>query len=324
WRDLRWLPANATVGLVLVGLPAVSLLLGLAGSAVFARQFTRSDENLAISAGPGLNGSFQQVEPVSNTLLPLVLAIAFFGVLWLLTKPAMRAYGGLLHWFLAPAHTTRLANRIAELTQTRTETLDTQSAEIRRIERDLHDGAQAKLVALGMNLGMAEKLLVADPAAALSLLAEAKQSTGHALSELRELVRGIQPPILADRGLDGAARALALASPLAMDLSVELPGRPPAPVESAVYFALTEILTNVTKHSAATSAWVRINYHGGRLDVMVADNGMGGAGRVPGGGLDGIGRRLAAFDGTVTVASPVGGPTIITLEVPCRLASGSS
>jgi len=117
---------------------------------------------------------------------------------------------------------------------------------------------------------------------------------------------------------------LALASPLAMDLSVELPGRPPAPVESAVYFALTEILTNVTKHSAATSAWVRINYHGGRLDVMVADNGMGGAGRVPGGGLDGIGRRLAAFDGTVTVASPVGGPTIITLEVPCRLASGSS
>jgi signal transduction histidine kinase len=136
-------------------------------------------------------------------------------------------------------------------------------------------------------------------------------------------VHGIHPPILADRGLAGAAQALALASPLPISVTVELPGRAPAPVESAAYFALTEIVANVTKHSAATTAWIRINHQGGRLVVMVADNGMGGATSVPGGGLDGIERRLAAFDGVVSVASPTGGPTIITLEVPCELGSAS-
>jgi len=306
WRDVRWLPVNATVGLALVGIPAGGVLLGTFGLGTILVWA------LAHDGGHG------------RAALVLMVTIAVLGGTWALIRPAMRAYGALLHWFLAPAETTRLADRIAELTETRTEALDTQAAEIRRIERDLHDGAQAKLVALGMNLGMAEKLLVQDPAAALRLLSEAKQSTGHALAELRELVRGIQPPILADRGLDGAARALVMASPLPIELLVELPGRPPAPVESAVYFALTEILTNVTKHSAATSAWIRIGYRGGRLDLMVADNGMGGAHPYPGGGLHGIQRRLAAFDGILTVASPTGGPTIITMEVPCELAAVSS
>jgi signal transduction histidine kinase len=306
WRDVRWLPVNATAGLALVGVPAGGTLLGAFTLGAVAR-FTIGHEG-DHHAAP----------------LALILAMAVLGTTWVLIGPAMRAYGSLLHWFLAPAEKTRLADRIAELTETRTEALDTQAAEIRRIERDLHDGAQAKLVALGMNLGMAEKLLVQDPAAALRLLSEAKQSTGHALAELRELVRGIQPPILADRGLDGAAKALVLASPLPIELLVELPGRPPAPVESAVYFALTEILTNVTKHSAATSAWIRIGYRNGYLDMMIADNGMGGAHPYPGGGLHGIQRRLAAFDGTLTVASPTGGPTIVTMEVPCELAGVSS
>jgi signal transduction histidine kinase len=171
---------------------------------------------------------------------------------------------------------------------------------------------------------MAEKVLTDDPQAARKLLGEAKESTGLALSELRELVHGIHPPILADRGLDGAVRALGLASALPIELGVYLPGRPPAPVESAVYFALTEVLANVGKHSGATGAWIRINHESGRLCVMVGDDGRGGATTPPGGGLDGIERRLAAFDGTMVVASPIGGPTIVTMELSCDLAPALS
>ena len=198
--------------------------------------------------------------------------------------------------------------------------MDTQAAEIRRIERDLHDGAQARLVSLGMSLGMAEKLMSADPVAAQQLLAEAKEATGLALSELRELVRGIHPPILADRGLAGVAQALALNSPVPVEVTVDLPGRPPAPVESAMYFALTEVLTNLVKHSGATSAWIRLSHADGRLCVMVIDDGCGGATMPEDGGLAGVARRLAGFDGMVNVASPIGGPTIVTMELPCQLA----
>jgi signal transduction histidine kinase len=171
-----------------------------------------------------------------------------------------------------------------------------------------------------MSLGMAEQLLAADPEGAQQLLAEAKVATGLALSELRELVRGIHPPILADRGLAGAAEALALGSAIPIELSVNLPGRAPAPVESALYFALTEVLTNMAKHSGATNAWIRISHEAGRLGVMVGDNGRGGADMPEGGGLAGVARRLAGFDGIVGVASPVGGPTIVTMELPCQLA----
>jgi signal transduction histidine kinase len=237
-----------------------------------------------------------------------------------LTRPIMRAYTWLQHWLLSPAEAVRLATRITELTRSRDDAVDTQAAEIRRIERDLHDGAQARLVSLGMSLGMAEKLLAADPDAAQQLLAEAKEATGLALSELRELVRGIHPPILADRGLAGAAEALVLASPVPIELTVELPGRPPAPAESAMYFALTEVLTNMVKHSGARAAWVRITHTQGRLWVMVGDDGRGGATMPEGGGLAGVQRRIAGFDGIVGVASPIGGPTIVTMEMPCQLA----
>jgi signal transduction histidine kinase len=127
--------------------------------------------------------------------------------------------------------------------------------------------------------------------------------------------------VLADRGLDGAVRALALANPLPVEVAVDLRGRPPAPVESAVYFAVAETLTNVAKHSGATSAWVRVTHADGRLGVMVGDDGHGGADPAAGGGLHGIERRLAAFDGTMMVASPLGGPTIVTMELPCALSS---
>lgn len=223
--------------------------------------------------------------------------------------------------FLAPTRAAELARRVSQLTATRADTVDAQAAELRRIERDLHDGAQARLVALSMHIGLAEELMVRDPAAAQRLLAEARETSGQALNELRDLVRGIHPPVLAERGLDGAIRALALGVPLPVDADVDLPGRPLAPVESAAYFAVAEALTNVAKHSGATRAWIRARYVNGTLVVTVGDDGRGGADPDGGTGLKGIRRRLAAFDGTITVASPPDGPTVVTMELPCELSS---
>jgi len=152
------------------------------------------------------------------------------------------------------------------------------------------------------------------------LLAEARASSGQALSELRALVRGIHPPVLAERGLDGAVRALALSLPLPVDLHIELAGRASAPVESAVYFAVAEALANVVKHSGANRAWVQLEYGHDRLIAIVGDNGTGGAAPQAGGGLLGIEQRLAAFDGVIAVTSPDGGPTLVTMELPCELS----
>ncbi len=306
-RDLGWLTVELSAGLFLTAIPA-----GFAFFTLVAAGLTLDD---AVPRTP-------EGVPVDHHRALIAIPVMIISALGLvvLTRPILRAYTWLQHWLLSPAEAVRLATRITELTRSRDDAVDTQAAEIRRIERDLHDGAQARLVSLGMSLGMAEKLLAADPDAAQQLLAEAKEATGLALSELRELVRGIHPPILADRGLAGAAEALALASPVPIDLTVELPGRPPAPAESAMYFALTEVLTNMVKHSGARSAWVRITHTQGRLWVMVGDDGRGGATMPEGGGLAGVQRRIAGFDGIVGVASPIGGPTIVTMEMPCQLA----
>jgi signal transduction histidine kinase len=318
-RELVWVLVDATAGMFVVLLPP-ALLLGTAWYVV---------------AWPLLVGI---VPSVFNDDLGIVrtdtvgAAIAYglpigavsFVLFWTTTRPLMTGYAKLTRVFLAPRERDRMARRIAQLTESRAETVDTQAAELRRIERDLHDGAQARLVSLGMSLGMAEGLLSSDPDAAGELLTEARESTGLALAELRDLVRGIHPPVLADRGLDGAVRALALANPLPIEVTVDLPGRPPAPVESAVYFAVAETLTNAAKHSAATSAWLRVTYADGNLGVLIGDDGKGGASQPAGGGLHGIERRLAAFDGTMMVASPVGGPTIVSMELPCVLSSAKT
>ncbi|MEV4491903.1 histidine kinase [Micromonospora coxensis] len=222
---------------------------------------------------------------------------------------------------LAPTEAARLALRVAHLTVTRADTVDAQAAELRRIERDLHDGAQARLVALSMSIGLAEELVERDPTAVRRLLAEARETSGHALAELRDLVRGIHPPVLAERGLDGAVRALALAVPMPVEVDVDLPGRLLAPVESAAYFVVAEGLANATRHSGAARAWIHLRHDGERLTIVVGDDGRGGADPAAGSGLAGIGRRLAAFDGTMSVASPPGGPTVLTMELPCASSS---
>jgi signal transduction histidine kinase len=315
WRDLAWLMVNASAGLFLNLLP-ISLLASAAWYLVLPFLFTVTP--------PGLfdtNYGLFRVHSASTAFFTYPFSIVCLALFVLLTVPVMRASARLNRWLLGPVRSEALHRRVEQLTESRADTVDTQAAELRRIERDLHDGAQARLVSLGMSLGMAEEMLASNPQAAQNLLAEARESTGLALSELRDLVRGIHPPVLADRGLDGAVRALAMAAPLPVEVTVDLPGRPPAPVESAMYFAVAETLTNVAKHSGATSAWIRVTHDDGRLGVMVGDDGRGGATAASGGGLHGIERRLSAFDGIVHIASPVGGPTIVTMELPCVLSS---
>jgi signal transduction histidine kinase len=212
-----------------------------------------------------------------------------------------------------------LASRVSRLTETRVDAVDTAAAELRRVERDLHDGTQARLVALGISLRATERLIRSNPDAAIAMVTEARENSARALADLRGLVRGINPPVLVERGLGDAIQALALDTPVPARVDIDLPGRPPAPVESAVYFAVAEALANAVKHAAAQHVHIRIEHRGGMLRVTVTDDGDGGADPANGTGLSGIERRLGTFDGVLAISSPPGGPTIIAVELPCAL-----
>jgi signal transduction histidine kinase len=305
WRDLLWVTVNILVGWILAAASAIAVGVGTVAFLVPA--LTK------VVPPPAFPGNTKPVIAV------LGLAIIVTGVAaapWLL-----RAYGLLAHSMLAPPENTELTLRVRQLSQTRTEALDTGAAEIRRIERDLHDGAQARLVAMGMTLDAAGQIIDTNPVAARALLIEAREASVKALAELRDLVRGIHPPVLADRGLADAIRALALDSPMRIDLASDADGRPPAPVESAAYFAVCELLANVSKHAEARQTWIDIRHTEGMLRIGVTDNGHGGADPARGSGLRGIERRLAPFDGVLAISSPPGGPTSVTMEVPCALSS---
>jgi signal transduction histidine kinase len=210
----------------------------------------------------------------------------------------------------------RLARRVKKLETTRLGAVEEQDAELRRIERDLHDGAQARLVALGLRLGMAEQKFRSDPEEAEKLVAEARAGVAEALSELRDLARGIHPPVLSDRGIGAALDTLADRSPLPTIVRVDLDRRPPARIETAAYFVAAEALANAAKHSRAGRVEISVGEHDGMLAVEVTDDGKGGA-DPSGGGLGGLRRRVEALDGTLTVESPTGGPTTIRAELPC-------
>jgi signal transduction histidine kinase len=242
-------------------------------------------------------------------LLTAFLFLAFG--LWLVP----RTLG--MHYLLV----SRLTNRVQRLSETRTDAVDTAAAELRRVERDLHDGAQARLVALGMSLRAAERLFETSPGAALAMVGEAREMSSRALTELRDLVRGIHPPVLADRGLGDAVRALALETPVNTRLDVDLPGRLAEPVESAAYFAVAEVLANAVKHAHARTVDIHMRHDGDALRIAVTDDGVGGADPAKGSGLRGVERRLGTFDGILAVNSPPGGPTIVVIEVPCALLS---
>jgi signal transduction histidine kinase len=290
---------NAVVGTAALLAP-IALMVG--GAAAFL------EVNLHGSGRGAFNG-------FDRGLGAVLAAAGVAAAPWLL-----RAYGGLARLVLAPAESSVLEQRVAYLALTRQESLDTGAAELRRIERDLHDGAQARLVAMGLTLDAAGRLIDTDPAAARSLLIEARDASARALAELRDLVRGVHPPVLADRGLADAIRALALDSPARASLTGSLDGRLPAPVESAAYFAVSELLANVAKHAGAQSAEIDLRHSHGALRIGVRDDGGGGADPGRGTGLRGVERRIAAFDGVLAINSPTGGPTLITMEIPCELS----
>lgn len=288
YRDALWIGVAAVTVLPSSALP----LLGIAGGVYLTLQ-------------PGL---------AAWGVIMIVLSVMIAPFTW-------RVFGPVAAGFLGQAP----RSRIDELTAIQADMTQTQAAELARIERGLHDGAQARIVALGMSMGAAEQLLETDPAAARAILAEARLSSAAALADLRRLARGINPPVLAERGLADAVRALALDAPVPVAVTTALPSRPERPVESAVYFAVSELLTNVAKHARATQASIDLGYQGRTLTATVTDNGTGGAAlsrdpaEAQGSGLNGIERRLAAFGGRLDVDSPPGGPTRITVAVPCAL-----
>jgi signal transduction histidine kinase len=206
---------------------------------------------------------------------------------------------------------------VQALEHTRAGAVESADARLRRLERDLHDGAQHRLAYIAMELDRARHKLAEDPGAAEPMLAQAHAESKRAMGELRDLVRGIHPSVLADRGLDAAISGIAERCPMPVDVTVDVAVRPPAGQETAAYYVVAESLTNVTRHSGAPRAGVDIALRDGRLVVTVSDDGRGGAAGVSGSGLEGLRQRIEALDGTLTVDSPPGGPTTIRAELPC-------
>jgi signal transduction histidine kinase len=219
---------------------------------------------------------------------------------------------------LGPNRAERLEQKAEHLQASRARGVDAAEAERRRIERDLHDGAQQRLVAVAMSLGRAKSKFDQDPDLVRDLIDEAHSDAKLAVSELRDLARGIYPAVLGDRGLDAALSAQAAKSPIPVDVTVTVDPRPPAAVETTAYFIVGETLTNIAKHSGASEAEVKVWRTDDHVVVEITDNGHGGAEVRPGGGLAGLADRAATIDGVITVVSPVGGPTVIRADLPCQ------
>ncbi|GGR31605.1 histidine kinase [Streptomyces aurantiogriseus] len=318
WRDLRWLPVDMTAGFLTALLPAVLVLYPLEGFALAAGLWRTMTGGPYVEYGPYWYG-FVPVSDQTSAFGAAALAAVVLIVAHRYAVTLFHVHFRLTRAVLSPSE-SELAERVRVLTETRRDAVDTSAAELRRIERDLHDGAQARLVAVGMDLGTVEMLVDKDPEKAKQLLAHARRSSADALAELRDLVRGIHPPVLAERGLGDAVRALALRLPTPTEVTVELAGRADAPVESAAYFAVSEVLTNAVKHSGADRIWIDLHHADGHLRISVTDNGKGGAAVGTGSGLTGVERRLGTFDGVLAVSSPAGGPTMVTMEIPCVLS----
>ena len=245
------------------------------------------------------------------------------GVLALLVAPGVTqglaaAELAMVRALLTPSGAELLTAKVSSLTESRARVVDAADAERRRIERDLHDGTQQHLVSLAMNLGMAKEKLDSDPEAARQLVADAHQQAKDSITELRNVIRGVYPAVLTDRGLDAALSALAVRSPVPVRLQVDLPRRPNPTAEAIAYFVVSESLTNVARHSGARSATVYVEQSGDRLKLAIVDDGRGGAVEAAGSGLTGLRDRVAAVDGRFTLTSPPGGGTTIAVEVPCE------
>ncbi|RBQ19729.1 sensor histidine kinase [Spongiactinospora rosea] len=312
WRDIGWMFAH-----IAVGIPFGAIgLIALAGPVVTVAQAALwwvlpADEPLTLLGMPVTGWG----TALGAGAAQLVLCVAL--LLW--ATPALaRVHARMSRALLRASAAERLAERVDALTESRADALEAHAAELRRIERDLHDGAQAQLVALAMRLGVAERTMAEDPQTARRLLREAQSGAEEAMAELRDVVRTIYPPILADRGLDGAASALAARCPVPVQIAVGPLGAVPAAVEATAYFVIAEALTNVAKHARARRARVGVRRDGPSLLVELTDDGIGGVDESRGSGIAGIRRRVAALDGTTRITSPPGGPTTLEVTLPCE------
>ncbi|WP_329254345.1 sensor domain-containing protein [Streptomyces sp. NBC_01478] len=310
-RELRWLVRHSTLGLLL-GLLGVLLPITAVRDTAFPLYWTFMPENTtATSLGIGNAHTW-----------PDALAVALLGVGWIaiilgLAPGMARLQSGPGRRLLAAGPDVDLSLRVAELTATRAAALDAHATELRRIERSLHDGAQNRLVSVAVLLGAARRMVARDPDGADELLERAQSATEQALAELRTVARGILPPVLADRGLAGALSGLAADCAVPCRIDVDVPERCAASVEATAYFVVAEALTNIAKHSGAQHATITARGSGSRLVLRVEDDGRGGADAEGGSGLTGIRRRIAAHDGGLTLTSPPGGPTVLTVDLPC-------
>jgi len=253
----------------------------------------------------------------------MVAALTVTGILLLLVAPwvawaVASVDTAVAVALLGPSRSKALARRVEDLTRSRAGAVDAADAERRRIERDLHDGAQQRLVSLAMNLGRARTRLRDAPEPARKAIEEAHEEAKQALAELRDFVRGLHPAVLDDRGLDAALSGIVARAPLPVRLRVDVPGRCSPTIEAIAYFVVAEALTNVIKHARATTAEVNVTATDGRLRIAVTDDGHGGASPDAGSGLRGLAQRTAAADGVLRIDSPPGGPTVIEVDLPCE------
>jgi signal transduction histidine kinase len=311
WREIAFLglalPALGALGLVLLALWA--LLLTLIALPFFS------------SFLPGHSADFGFMRIHSGLPSIAGLAVGAFGLIVVapqFTIALAGLEGKTARWLLGPRYRSALERKVDELEESRGAAVDSAEAERRRIERDLHDGAQQRLVALAMDLGRARERFDTDPDGARQLVEDAHEEAKAALKELRDLARGIHPAILTDRGLDAALSVVLARCPVPVTLSVELPRRPDAALESAAYFVVAEALTNVAKHAKASRAEVSVALKSQKLIVEVRDNGRGGAVASEGSGLDGLADRVSALGGWMNIVSPHNGPTTLIVELPCE------
>ena len=248
-----------------------------------------------------------------------VVGLVLVAVLPLIVHAIATVDRALIRGLLSPNKEDQLERRVSELEVSREASVESSAGELRRIERDLHDGAQQRLVSVAIGLGLAkEQLRDRDDPRAYEMVAQAHDEAKLAIVELRDLVRGIHPAVLTDRGLDAAVSALIARCPVPVTLDADLPRRLPAATEATAYFVVAETLTNIAKHSGAQRAMVRLSERDGRLHVEVHDDGVGGISETPSGGLNGLRDRVAGVEGRMRIASPVGGPTVISVELPCE------
>ena len=307
WRDLAYWLLLFPIGIgeftVAVGAVAASASLLLAPFYYFAV--------------PHYNLASVPIDTLPKALALTAIGVPVTACCALIVQGMAALHGRAAPYLLGPTRAGLLAERVDVLAESRSRMVDASIDERRRIERDLHDGAQQRLVALAMDLGMARERMESDPQAARELVDEAHEEAKRALADIRDLVRGIHPAVLTDRGLDAAVSALAGRSAIPVTVSCDLPGRLPEAIESTAYFVVAEGLANVAKHSGASGADVVVRRRGDRLAVEVSDNGRGGADPARGSGLRGLGDRVAAVDGSLVLERTADGLTVLRAELPC-------